>query len=217
MSFSLDQDPLEEFFSQYPAFTYNPNASATSEFYRMCDRFRWDREDPVREEAHEAFRDALTKQFNSKYGTDVNNLASWQLLCDKLQVSPIPDNLKECRKIVMETHVNMVDLVSNGVARVFSSVEELSRYTISSGKYFPKESVHAGELLQHLLRHILDPSKDSGRTRNSTGGRGRGGRGRGGRGLGLGRGGGNGVGKANGRGRKSRGKRRGRKVSSSSS
>ncbi|KAF8798626.1 hypothetical protein BYT27DRAFT_7183660 [Phlegmacium glaucopus] len=197
-TFSPGQGPLEKFFSQYSTFAYNPNASATSEFNRMRNWLRRDG-DPFAEEAYEAFRDAITKQFNSIYGTDVNNLESWQLLCDKLQVSPIPDNLKECREIVMSTHVNLVDLVDNGVVTQFSSVEELSKYTISNNKYFPKENAYAGELLRHLLRHILHPSQDSGRTRNSTQERGRGN--------------GSGSGNGNGRGRGSRGKRGGRKVS----
>jgi len=97
----------------------------------------------------------------------------------------------------MGTHVNLVDLVDDGVATVFTSVEQLSNYTKSSGKYFPRENLHAGDLLKCLLRHILDPSKDSGRTQNRTRGRGRG----------RGNGGGNGNG-SRGRGRRGRGSRR---------
>jgi hypothetical protein len=84
-------------------------------------------------------------------------------------------------QIVTTTHVNLVDLVRNsGTARIFSTVEELSAYTRSTGKIFPSEMAHAGELLRYLLRQIMDPSKDS---RRGSGRRGQRGRGRGGRGA----------------------------------
>jgi len=90
-------------------------------------------------------------------------------------------------QIVTNTHVNLVDLVDNsGTARIFGSVEELSTYTRSTGKIFPREMAYAGELLQYLLRHIMDPSKDS---RRGSGRRGQRGRGRGGRRARGGRGG----------------------------
>ena len=96
-------------------------------------------------------------------------------------------------QIVTSTHANLVDLVGNGTVRIFNSVEELSDYTRTEGKIFPREEAYAGELLRYLLRHIMDPSKDSRRGpgrrgQRSRGGGGRGaGRGRGGRGAGRGR------------------------------
>jgi len=65
----------------------------------MCDQFGWEKEDLEREEAHELFRDALTKQFNSSFGTDANNLEAWQNLCAILNVDPVPTALKECREV----------------------------------------------------------------------------------------------------------------------
>ena len=87
-------------------------------------------------------------------------------------------------QIVTSTHVNLVDLVDNGTVRIFNSVEELSNYSKKEGKIFPLEEAHAGELLRYLLRHIMDPSKDSDR---GAGRRGQHSRGRGGRGRGRGR------------------------------
>lgn len=65
----------------------------------MCNHFAWDREDEERDEAHQAFKDALTQQFNDYYGTDVQNLASWQSLCRRLGIQPIPEELQECRDV----------------------------------------------------------------------------------------------------------------------
>lgn len=167
---------LHEFFEEYPDFSYNPSAPVMSEFYRMCDFFCWERGDNDREEAHAALKDAMTHQFNSMYGTDVNDLASWQHLCRILQIFPIPDALVACRSRVKQTHVNIVDLVeSRGQhVRVFDSVQDLSTYTKDHGKYFPKENAYAGGVLKFLLRDILNPSAVVvSRTRQTGGRRGR--------------------------------------------
>jgi len=93
--------------------------------------------------------------------------------------------------------VNLVDLVANsGDVTIFSSVEELSEYSRTEKKIFPREDAHAGELLSYLLRHIFDPSKEArrGSVRRGQRNRGKVGRGagggqsRGGRGAGGGKG-----------------------------
>jgi len=97
-------------------------------------------------------------------------------------------------QIVTSTHANLVDLVQ-GEAVIFPTVLALSEYTIRNGKYFPRDNINAGDLLKHLLRHILNPSLDANRSSNTPRGkRGKGrGRGRRGRGRGRGRGGNRGA------------------------
>jgi len=151
---------LAEFFSQYD-FSYNPSAPVMTEFYRMCDFFDWDRDDEEREEAREQLKDAMTRQFNSIYGMDVDDISSWQNLCRVLRIVPIPNGLEACRDVVKKTHVNIVDLLdtpnTGQCVRVFNSVQDLSVYTKDSGKYFPKENAYAGGVLKFLLREILNP------------------------------------------------------------
>ncbi|KAI9776599.1 MAG: hypothetical protein M1839_009503 [Geoglossum umbratile] len=124
-------DKIDEFFSTYPTFDYDHSASFTQEFYRMCDFFGWDRDDLDRRDAREEFRTAMVQEFNSLYGKDR----------------------------VKETHVNLVDLVerarSGKRVKVFPDLEELREYTISTGKFFPKENAYAGGVLKYLLREIL--------------------------------------------------------------
>ncbi|TFK36319.1 hypothetical protein BDQ12DRAFT_610075, partial [Crucibulum laeve] len=155
---------LERFFSRYPSFTYNATASATAEFYRLCNDHGWDRDDENRADARQAFQDALTLQFNNIYGTDANNITSWQVLCARLGIDPIPDSLAACREVVMRTHVNLVDLVdaSNMTMhiKIFPTVKVLSAYTKEHGKYFPHDNANAGNLLKFLLRNILNPELD---------------------------------------------------------
>jgi hypothetical protein len=41
----------------------------------------------------------MTQQFNSLYGTDVDNISSWENLCRVLEIVPIPDELEACRDV----------------------------------------------------------------------------------------------------------------------
>jgi hypothetical protein len=93
------QTPLDKFFARYPGFEYNSSASASLEFYRLCDEFGWDREDEARQCAHDNFKDALVQQFNHIYGTNQDDLTSWRTLCQIVHISPIPDALQSCREV----------------------------------------------------------------------------------------------------------------------
>ncbi|KDQ18857.1 hypothetical protein BOTBODRAFT_28344 [Botryobasidium botryosum FD-172 SS1] len=152
---------FDEYFAQYKGFTYDPSESIMLEFYRLCDHYRWDKENPKRKKARERLAVAMAKQFNDIYGTDVNDVNSWRKLCQVLAIDPIPEGLKACRKIVLDTHVNIVDLTdteTTGEAVVlFDSEKQLSEYTKATGKFYPLDEAHAGGLLKFLLRQILNP------------------------------------------------------------
>ncbi|RXW19646.1 hypothetical protein EST38_g6205 [Candolleomyces aberdarensis] len=158
--------PLKSFFERYPSFDYNAFEPSTSEFRRLAKLMGWRRDDPEQKAAYEAFTDALANQFNSNYGSDAENLESWQKLCDNLGIYPIPDDLIEARKAVFNTHVNLVDLTEgfDGAKEidVFPIEEALSGYTKMTGKYF-SSSRTAGTLLKALLRNIHDPPSASSR------------------------------------------------------
>ena len=65
----------------------------------MCDYFNWDRDDIERSDAHDAFKTALVHQFNSFYGTDVNDIESWRGLCLALDLEPLPENASEAKEV----------------------------------------------------------------------------------------------------------------------
>ena len=92
-------DPLDAFFARYPSFDYRPKCSSTEEFYRMCDFFDWDRDDLERAEAHDEFKTALVKQFNTLYGTEVDSIESWRGLSVALGIWPLPENVNEAKKV----------------------------------------------------------------------------------------------------------------------
>jgi hypothetical protein len=67
-------------------------------------------------------------------------------------------------QLVTNTHVNIVDLVDAGGTRLvtkFRSEKALSKYTLKTGKIFPRENIHAGGLLRALLRRILHPPDET--------------------------------------------------------
>ena len=68
------------------------------EFYRMCHYFGWDREDEERVEAYDALKIAMVQEFNTLYGTDVDDIDSWHKLCLALDISP-PKSLQACREV----------------------------------------------------------------------------------------------------------------------
>ncbi|OAP63864.1 hypothetical protein AYL99_03091 [Fonsecaea erecta] len=160
---SKRRDHIGDFFAEYPEFDYDQSAEIWREFYRMCDGFGWRGRNDEKEEAKERFKSAMVLQFNDLYGTDRDDLNAWQGLCRILNIFPPPTELDECRKRVRRTHVNLVDLVdaprTGARVEVFTNLEELQKYTIDTGKYFPKEDAYAGGLLKFLLREIFGKHK----------------------------------------------------------
>ncbi|KAK7418831.1 hypothetical protein QQX98_003693 [Neonectria punicea] len=160
-SAEIFHEPIDDFFAQYPRFRYRRNAHFWDEFYRMCGQFKgtWDGAD--RDSAKAGFRVAMVEQFNSAFGTDENDLESWQRLCRILGVG-VPTTLKECRQRVQRTHVNLVDLTESPTTgnkvEIFPSVKALREYTLAENKIFPKEEAYEGGLLKTLLRQILTTS-----------------------------------------------------------
>ncbi|KAH7207883.1 uncharacterized protein BKA55DRAFT_586389 [Fusarium redolens] len=152
-------DHIDRFFARYPTFEYDSSRPIWTEFYRMCEFFKWDRHDKEMKDAKQEFKTAMVKQFNDIYGTDPNNLNSWQKLCRVLNMEPVPTDLAACRESVRQTHVNLVDLVetqNTGLpVKVFETLKQLQDYTIPNGKFFPKKSAYQGGLLRFLLREIL--------------------------------------------------------------
>jgi hypothetical protein len=175
--------PLKGFFSQYLNFQYEPSNSPTVEFDRLCKTYSWKRDDPERIAAREAFHLATTKQFDYLYGSDEKDINNWRKLCSVLKINPVPDTLHECRavscqfselpcptssfvQLVLNKHVNLVDLVhgplfhgSKVEVRNFKTEKALSEYTKETKKFFPKESARDGGVLRALRRHILVPQE----------------------------------------------------------
>ncbi|KAL3462795.1 hypothetical protein BJX64DRAFT_288006 [Aspergillus heterothallicus] len=151
-------DEIDAFFALYPRFTYQRQEPIYRELFRMFGEFNWERDDPRRDEAWENFRIAVIQAFNSTFGSDAEDLATWQRICRCLEIAPIPNQLTGAREAVSRTHVNLVDLLqcvrTGNRVQTFRNLEELQSYTISTRRYFPKEEAYEGGLLRYLLREI---------------------------------------------------------------
>ncbi|EIW62097.1 uncharacterized protein TRAVEDRAFT_115709, partial [Trametes versicolor FP-101664 SS1] len=151
--------PIQDFFANYPDFEYNSKAPFLSEFKRMGKDLGWKTKE--REAAMDDLRDAMVKQFNAMYGTRVDALESWRLLCSALGMNPAPKDIKKCHRVIISAHVNLVDLIeaplSGQSVQTFDSEIELSAYTKPLRKYFPRNNVNTGSLLRYLLRQIKKP------------------------------------------------------------
>ncbi|BCS27002.1 uncharacterized protein APUU_60050S [Aspergillus puulaauensis] len=151
-------DEIDAYFASYPRFAYRRDQPIHSELSRMYDTFGWGRENPKRKKSWARFRIAVIRAFNSAFGSDAENITSWQRICHCLGVAPSPRTLGDARKAVVETYVNLVDLlqsVRNGTpVETFSTLEALRAYTVANRLYFPKDEAYEGALLRFLLREI---------------------------------------------------------------
>ena len=165
------------------------------QFWDMVNEFGWGREDPERSNALDGVRDAIAMQFNEFYGGDVNDLVSWQALCQVLRMANIPETVDGCKSVRLSKQfiiyhflilffqaiegvfVNICDLVDYSLDNsrnliLHNNEVALSLYSRASGKIYPKDNAYAQGLLRYLLRRIFNPSA----TRGLVGGSGRGGR-----------------------------------------
>lgn len=65
----------------------------------MCGFFSWDQDGDEREEARQAFKDAMVIRFNSLYGTDISNIDKWHKLCVAVNNEPLPTTIKDCKEV----------------------------------------------------------------------------------------------------------------------
>lgn len=100
-------EPLEDFFSQFAllglGFEYSENSTAHDNFRRLREVFQWDKNSAELSVVRVDFNDALVQQFNFVYGTD-DNLEAWQNLCSVIDITPVPDTIKDCKKVRLFAH-----------------------------------------------------------------------------------------------------------------
>lgn len=94
-----DRGPVYAFFAKHSYPSYDPTAPAMDEFRALCRFHKWKKKSPEKRQARHDFKEAMIEEFGTLYGTDPNALWSWQKLCEVLQISPIPDKIKDCRQV----------------------------------------------------------------------------------------------------------------------
>ncbi|KAG5917826.1 hypothetical protein E4U42_007102 [Claviceps africana] len=150
--------PIDTFFKQYQQFDYNPHAEAWSEYRRMSAFLKWTRNSKKERKANHLFREAIVAQFGALYGVDEKKLDDLQRLCEKLEISPMPQCISSCQKAVRSVHVNIMDFVdcerTGRPVRKFTHLGQLQRYTRSRDKFFPLQEAKGSSLLRFLLRTV---------------------------------------------------------------
>jgi len=156
-------EPLEVFFRQYAWFKYRRDESAEEQFNRLRSEAKWKRGDPENDEAWEDYRTALVRQFNTSFSSDDNNLDAWHALLRHIGITDPPETVKKCKELIRGKFINLIDLINARddagiIITHFPTEVGLSKYTLDSGKIFPRNHVEAGSLLRYLLRHIEHPN-----------------------------------------------------------
>lgn len=108
---------LDNFFKTFPNFDYNPRNEPKAELRRLTKG--WDRNGDVYEEARDDFFTAFVNEFESHFGTDEDDIESWESLCRALGVDlePIPPSVTQCKRVsISRTNFH------NPVARTLRSV-----------------------------------------------------------------------------------------------
>lgn len=98
---STSVDHIVALFERHPQFDYDPTKPVMDEWRRMCNELGLNPDDTSKYEVRVQKRElktALVRQFNIKYGMDVNDLAAWQNLCRTVDI-PVPDTLYECQEV----------------------------------------------------------------------------------------------------------------------
>jgi hypothetical protein len=93
----MAEAPIAQFFARYVEFEWDQTGEIVAEFKRLCVHQRWGAK--KRNTARARLRDAIAEQFNAVYGSNINDLTSWQLLCTELRLDPPPGTITQCRKV----------------------------------------------------------------------------------------------------------------------
>ncbi|PPR03688.1 hypothetical protein CVT24_007409 [Panaeolus cyanescens] len=159
--------PLAQFFERYNdgIFQYCPSNCAAEEFRRLYKYLGYPSKAAKRndmagfKQLRGEYDEALTKQFNEVYGTNLDDYSAWYTLLSRIGINPIPSTVSECKKIIKQTHVNLLDLTQatdpNSTVETFSTQSELRTYSIRTRKFFPREEIHSGDILKYLLRKFF--------------------------------------------------------------
>ncbi|KAL7929838.1 hypothetical protein V8C35DRAFT_314448 [Trichoderma chlorosporum] len=168
---AVRKTPLDEFFASFAGFAYNPRLSPEASWKALRRFKRWKNGPGTRtveeNDAWAEYQSSLMREVNLWYG-DVEDLTAWRTLCKAVGVIDPPHEIPTCRKILRNTHVNIVDLIHWGresdmgdgeKVKIFRTVEELRAYTLITRKIFAKEELEehneGNVVLKHLLRVIF--------------------------------------------------------------
>jgi len=159
MSDSSEDDPIAQCFARFPSFNYRPSLDwrQLGPFNALSKRLKWSTE--RRNEEFQRFKLTWTTFVESEFSG--SSLSHYQSVCWDLDISPIPDDVTECKAQLKKIFVNIVDVMQYRTDRhkgrrarkppKFQSLAQLRKYSEQFGKYYSKDEANA-EMLQELLK-----------------------------------------------------------------
>ncbi|KAL7808642.1 hypothetical protein V8C26DRAFT_412762 [Trichoderma gracile] len=167
------QTPLDTFFSSFKSFKYKPSRSPSASWKQLAASQGWPPRKPKANapgrDAWDRYQKALAKEVELWFGNE-NDPKAWKTLCRAVGRADAPEDIKQCKTILRNTHVNIVDLIhwgrkggeeaeDNAAPEVFKSLQELKDYTFRSHKIFEQEQLReyngGNVVLRHLLRRLF--------------------------------------------------------------
>ncbi|KAG5939811.1 hypothetical protein E4U60_000743 [Claviceps pazoutovae] len=86
--------PINLFFNRYNQFGYDPHSKVWSEYHRLCEFFGWDKGSIKEGKVRKLLRQALVHEFGAINDKNENDLAVLQILCQRLEISPLPKSVR---------------------------------------------------------------------------------------------------------------------------
>ena len=117
---------INKFFAKYPSFKFKQSEPLWPQYLQLRESLGFDRKKNMksddntksdentksndnknedketkrrRKEFENAFKAAMTLEFNDLYGTNANDITCWWALCNALDIRPLPDTLHKCTKV----------------------------------------------------------------------------------------------------------------------
>ncbi|TGO61833.1 hypothetical protein BCON_0024g00340 [Botryotinia convoluta] len=93
------------------------------------------------------------------YFGNETELANWQRLCVDVGLEEIPTSITKCRKALGKVWVNIFDFLDAKAegkpVKRYQSERKLAKYTLESGRIYPKSKAKEGGPARALLAHIF--------------------------------------------------------------
>ncbi|KAJ6014309.1 hypothetical protein N7540_008900 [Penicillium herquei] len=153
---TAEEIPTLNFFTKFPRFDYDPRKPVSQEFKRLGVKMGW-RQGSRKWKKN--WNICMGEQYDRLIGNRVNSLDTWQQMCQKLMIPGEFTSIRQCRKALSGTFVNLVDLLdcweSDMCPKRFRSHTALAEYTQTECMFVSRKIVKQDKALAGLLKRIF--------------------------------------------------------------
>lgn len=161
------------FFTDFPDFKSNPDASVSDEFNRLANYRKWKTGSKT---WRKMWIRCMALEYDRLLGQNLSGLQNWQQLCEELDLKGPFTSIKQCKKVcyaalkverrdtdlvcqaLSKIYVNIVDLLDCRILKKkptkFPNLRALEKYTRESGRVFSRHLAKQDKLLRVLLRKL---------------------------------------------------------------